>query len=117
MENPENRGRAYRDKRSHHGKLRRYRKKWASWNHSLEERQDLEEQYNHTCPMCWYKGKLTRDHIIPIIKWWSNNIYNIQPLCHSCNSKKHTKIQIWYIALELFGLIKINPLTLVSLCV
>ena len=44
------------------------------------------------CPCCGKKKKLTEDHIIPIKKNGTDYINNIQPLCQSCNSKKHIKI-------------------------
>lgn len=63
--------------------------------HTWGEWETLKKQYNWTCPCC---GKsepeinLTEDHIVPLSKGGSDNIENIQPLCLSCNLKKHTKI-------------------------
>ena len=71
------------------------RKKEASGGHSFEEWELLKAQYNWTCPSCQKKEseiKLTQDHIIPLSRGGSENIENIQPLCKSCNCKKHTKI-------------------------
>ena len=82
-------------------------KKYRSWlknkrnrmpkigSHTWGEWENLKTQYNWTCPCCKKrepKIKLTEDHIIPLSKGGSDNIENIQPLCRSCNCKKHTKI-------------------------
>ena len=72
--------------------LRKKRIKESGSFHTLGEWENLKAQYDWTCPCCKTKGlNLTRDHIIPISKGGSDNIENIQPLCKSCNSKKHTK--------------------------
>jgi hypothetical protein len=78
-------------------KLRHYsRKKWAEWNHTLKQREEIKVIYNNKCIWCWESKKLTKDHIIPLSKWWSNYISNIQPLCRNCNSKKNNKLDYIY---------------------
>ena len=68
-------------------------------SHTFGEWELLKKQYNYTCPCCGLsepfnqKSKhLTEDHIIPLSKGGSDLIENIQPLCLSCNIKKHTLI-------------------------
>lgn len=63
--------------------------------HTNGEWELLKTQYNFTCPACHKiepEIKLTKDHIISLLRGGSNKIENIQPLCQSCNSKKHTQI-------------------------
>ena len=79
-----------------HLKARRYaRERGAIGSHTLEEWEDLKKKYNYTCPMCGRREpeiKLTKDHIIPLSEGGTDYIWNIQPLCRSCNSKKGKKI-------------------------
>lgn len=53
---------------------------------------DLCAKYDYRCLACGEKKPLTVDHVIPISKGGLNSIDNIQPLCGSCNRRKHTKV-------------------------
>lgn len=73
--------------------IRQARLKNAGGSHTKQEWKTLLAQYNWTCPCCIKSDvKLTKDHIIPVMKGGSDNIENIQPLCQSCNSKKMLKV-------------------------
>ena len=67
----------------------------AEGSHTFGEWELLKRQYGYCCPACGKcetEIKLEIDHIIPLSKGGSNYIENIQPLCRSCNSKKHDKM-------------------------
>jgi len=83
------------DRKLYLNNRRRARKLNAQGTHTQGEWENLKAQYNWTCPACDKKEPevvLTEDHIIPLNKGGSDNIENIQPLCRSCNCKKHTDI-------------------------
>jgi 5-methylcytosine-specific restriction endonuclease McrA len=76
----------------------------AEGSHTQGEWELLKKQYGYICPRCkrqepfmgQYRLYLTEDHIIPISKGGTDNIENIQPLCHSCNAIKGNRITIKY---------------------
>lgn len=58
-----------------------------------EEWDNLKEKYGNKCLCCGKTDiKLTMDHVVPLFVGGLHEIDNIQPLCLSCNSKKHIKI-------------------------
>lgn len=74
---------------------RRAIKNGAKGSHTQGEWELLKRQYGFACPACRRSEpevKLTEDHIIPLSRGGSDYIENIQPLCRSCNSAKHTKV-------------------------
>lgn len=61
--------------------------------YTLDEWSALCAKYGHRCLMCNKTGvKLTVDHVIPLARGGANDIANLQPLCRSCNARKHTAI-------------------------
>ena len=73
---------------------KRARKLQAEGSFSADEWLELKREYNYSCLCCGRREPdicLTVDRVIPLVKGGTNRIDNIQPLCVSCNSKKHSK--------------------------
>lgn len=54
----------------------------------------VKARYNYTCLRCGKREpeiKLSPDHVVPLAMGGANSIDNIQPLCVSCNCRKHAK--------------------------
>lgn len=55
--------------------------------HTNAEWEGKLEKYSQ-CVYCGSRGKLTKDHIVPIINGGSDKIDNIVPACMDCNRRK-----------------------------
>ena len=67
------------------------RKKGNGGTYSDLEWNALCASYGNVCLRCGMSVPLTVDHVIPVSMGGENDISNLQPLCLSCNSIKHTK--------------------------
>ena len=85
--------RRHPEKVSQYNNNRRAQKKRSKGVVAASEWKALVDKYDHLC-LCCKKDHvvLTMDHIIPLSKGGLHLIDNIQPLCKSCNSRKHTQI-------------------------
>jgi 5-methylcytosine-specific restriction endonuclease McrA len=71
---------------------RRARLRNADGDYTVDQFRAMCRIYGDMCLCCSAKGvTLSADHVVPLVHGGSNYIGNIQPLCRSCNSKKHTK--------------------------
>lgn len=75
-----------------YNQTRRVREKGCKGGFTANEWSDLLDKYGHKCLRCGTTENITADHVVPISLGGSGFISNIQPLCRSCNSKKHNKI-------------------------
>ncbi len=52
------------------------------------------EAYGHRCRLCASDERIEQDHIVPLSKGGAHTITNVQPLCRSCNRRKHAKLVV-----------------------
>lgn len=80
------------DKEAANSAKRRTMKTTAGGYFTDEEFQSLKAEWDHRCLKCGKRLPLTPDHILPVKLGGPSWIWNIQPLCFSCNSSKNNKI-------------------------
>jgi 5-methylcytosine-specific restriction endonuclease McrA len=69
------------------------RKRSALGSHTFEEWLVVLDIFGNRCAKC-PSTEVTQDHKVPLSKGGTNNIDNLQPLCHSCNSRKGANV--WF---------------------
>ncbi len=71
---------------------RRMQKRQAGGSHTIQEWEAVLEKFDNRCAYCGRGDvRLTRDHVIPIIRGGRDDIENIVPACQPCNSRKQAR--------------------------
>lgn len=86
------------DKYLKHDRDRRARYKGAKGHHTQEQLDARYAYYGHKCIYCGCGGKLTLEHLIPLVKGGTHWASNLAPSCRSCNSSKGDKTHSEYLA-------------------
>ena len=70
---------------------RRALKAGAEGSHTAADWLTILDYYDNACLKCGSTENIHKDHIVPLSVGGSNRASNLQPLCKSCNSTKHTR--------------------------
>lgn len=105
IENPERAAELDRRKRRnnpekyrHLDVQKRARRKAAEGSFTLNEWLAVVKKFGGRCPRCGVACPVpTVDHIIPTALGGTNYIWNIQPLCYTCNSSKGHRVLVCYL--------------------
>lgn len=87
-------------------RIYRLRKLNSEGFHTENDWNAVKNLFGNKCLICGNIENITEDHIIPLFVGGTDSIFNIQPLCKSCNSKKHIKIIDYRVVTDVFVLTK-----------
>lgn len=90
----------------HISKARRARESGAAGSHTTEEWRTVYDAWNGVCAGCkvWLPfSNMQKDHIVPLCRGGTDNKENLQPLCKSCNSSKHTMTMDEWVASQRYA--------------
>lgn len=59
---------------------------------------EIRAYFGDHCAYCLRKGRMTKDHIVPIVKGGSHSASNVVPACVECNSSKGKKTLLQFAA-------------------
>lgn len=72
---------------------RRVQKRGNGGEYTIQAWKELCDKHGNKCLACGRDDVLlTVDHVVPVVLGGTNDISNLQPLCKSCNSKKHAQV-------------------------
>jgi 5-methylcytosine-specific restriction endonuclease McrA len=58
---------------------------------TVDEWEEILDEYSHLCAYCGVQGEMTQDHVIPLSRGGDYTKDNIVPACKSCNSSKRDR--------------------------
>ena len=76
-----------------HRRDRRARKRANGGHISPAEWRSVLARFNGKCAKCGSPDNIHMDHVVPLAKGGKHSVDNVQPLCATCNLRKHTKIE------------------------
>ncbi len=85
-----------RNRQAQNLRARNYRARQAGasdgWNADLVWWNDLLVKFGYRCAYCRAEGKMTLDHVVPLVRGGKHSPENIVPACESCNYSKQDRL-------------------------
>lgn len=63
---------------------------------SANKRLSIYKRDQYHCVNCGSRNRLTIDHILPVDKGGTDDVDNLQTMCHACNQEKGNHVKKWW---------------------